>query len=638
MELNRQAFKYAIITWGTITSLFHILIAITGYYEPYVVIPMHVGLIGILGFMLKDWKGQLRTHFDLSFIFDSVIIVALIVTLYNPIHDPYDFQMRYSTMAITQWDRICGLVLIVIALELTRRVVGNALTIFALVFLGYGLWGRYLPGVWRHPGFSPFDIAEFQYFRDFGLWSIVRIIAMYVVLFIIFGRIVDKSKGGLLIQRVGNWLFGASPGGPAKVAVVTSCAFGTITGSAVANVVTTGSFTIPMMKRVGYPAFVAGAVEAAASSGSQIMPPIMGAVAFVMADVLGISYFKVCVAAAVPAILYYWALFVMIDMDARARKIRGIDKDELPTKKDVLELVHVVIPLILLVVTLALGYSVIRAGLIGIFTSLGLAMVRKITRLSIGDVIEALESAARTTVVVSAACVAAGIIVGIVHQTGLGLRLSGQILALTHGYTLWGLVLIAFVSLMLGMGMPTVPAYVITTAVGSTVLAKLGFVPIAANMFILYFAVISCITPPVMVASYAAASIAEADVWKLGMHAVKLAYVKYFIPFIFIYSPALLIVAVPESATRIVMMCLTSVMGVYAMTVALAGYYYKKIGPVERILLAVAGFLMVDPNSYTDIVGVAAFVLLTVLNAPAREALLRKCRLKGKGAFEAESV
>lgn len=630
MESNNRIFKYAVVTWGTITSLFHIAIAVTGYYEPYVVIPMHVGLVGTLGFIVKDWKGKTRVHFDRSFILDCILIIALFVTLYDPIHDPYNFQLRYATMTVTLWDKVCGLVLILLALELTRRAVGSALAIFAVVFLVYGVVGRHLPGVWRHPGFSPLSIAEYQFFTDCSMWSIVRIIALYVVLFIIFGRIVDKSKGGLLIQRVGNWMFGASPGGPAKVAVATSCAFGTITGSAVANVVTTGSFTIPMMKRVGYPNFVAGAIEAAASSGSQIMPPIMGAVAFVMADVLSISYWKVCIAAAVPAFLYYWALFVMVDMDARSRNVKGVSRAQLPTRKEILELIHLLIPVILLVGTLAMGYSVIRAGLIGIYSSVAFAMLRKITRLSLWDVIEALESAARTTVVVSAACIAAGIIVGIVNQTGLGLRLSGEILYLTHGYRMWGLVLIAFISLMLGMGMPTVPAYVITIAVGGTVLAKLGFVPVAYNMFILYFAVVSCITPPVMVASYAAAAVADADVWKLGMHAVKLAYIKYSVPFIFVYSPALLIVAEPQTITRIVLICVTAMIGVYALTVALAGYYYKRIGIVERILLAGAGFMMVYPGIYTDIVGFAAFAVLSAFNIPAREALLRKVRRKAK--------
>jgi TRAP transporter 4TM/12TM fusion protein len=622
-------FKRVVMMWGAIASLFHIYIAVIGYYDPFVVIPTHVFLIGILGFLVLDWKGRQRTRFDRSFLIDLPLIIILIVAVYNPVHNPDQFLEKYYALDTTTGDKLLGLSLILLSLELTRRAVGKTLLLFAVIFLIYDMYGRYLPGELRHQGFSLLKIAEEQYFSDHGMWSIVRIIATYVMLFIIFGSFIDRAKGGVLIQRFGNWIFGASPGGPAKVAVVTSSMFGTISGSAVANVVTTGSFTIPMMKRIGFPPHVAGAVEAAASTGGQIMPPIMGAVAFVMADVLGISYFKVCVAAAIPAILYYWALFSIIDFDARARRMKGIPREELPRLREVLPLVHLVIPIVLLLGTLMAGYSVMMAGLAGIFSTIILSTVRQETRMNFATLFDGLYAAARTTVVVSATCLTAGIIVGVVHQTGLGLRLSGQILTLTHGYPFFGLLLIMGISLMLGMGMPTVPAYVITVAVGATVLAKLGFVPIASHMFILYFAVISCITPPVMVACYAASALAEANVWKIGIHAVKLAFITYLIPFIFIYNPTLLVVAVPTTFAQVLFMFISAAFGTLAATAGLAGYFFQRIPFVVRIGMVISGFLLIQPGVKTDLIGLAIFALLSLTNKAFRNLLYQKFFSKG---------
>jgi TRAP transporter 4TM/12TM fusion protein len=623
---ENRFFKYTVMTWGAVASLFHIYIAVFGYYETYVVIPLHVFLIVGLGFSITDWKGRRRSRFDRSFLLDLILILALFVVTFNPIHNPFDFEMKYAAVDTTLFDKICGLTLIMLVLELTRRVIGKTLVFFALIFIAYCVLGRHLPGVLRHQGFPLLMMAEYQYFSEFGIWSIVRIIAMYVMLFIIFGSFIDRAKGGMFIQRLGNWMFGSAPGGPAKVAVVTSSMFGTISGSAVANVVTTGSFTIPMMKKVGYKPHIAGAVEAAASTGGQIMPPIMGAVAFVMADVLGISYFTVCIAAAVPAILYYWALFTMIDMDARGKGIRGIPRDQLPKFREVFELSHTFIPIFLLLATLIAGFSVMRAGLVGILSTILFAMIRKITRMSLATLFEGLYAAARTTIIASTACLTAGIIVGVIQQTGLGLRLSGHILSATHGYAFIGLVLIMFISLMLGMGMPTVPSYVITVAVGASVLAKLGFIPIAAHMFILYYAVISCITPPIMVASYAAAAVAEADVWKVGAHAVKLAVVTYFIPFIFVYNPSLLLVAVPVSVSNAVVILITSLIGTFAIASSLVGYFFKPIAIWERILLIVCGLLMIQPGWTTDLLGLAFFLLILAKNDVVRNFLLRKIR------------
>jgi TRAP transporter 4TM/12TM fusion protein len=619
-------FKYAVMTWGAVASLFHIYMALVGYYETYVVIPLHVFLIVGLGFSITDWKGRRRSRFDRSFLLDIVLILALFVVTFNPIHDPFAFEMKYAAVDTTLFDKICGLTLIILVLELTRRVIGKGLLFFALLFIGYCVLGRHLPGVLKHQGFPLLMMAEYQYFSEFGIWSIVRIIATYVMLFIIFGSFIDRAKGGMFIQRLGNWLFGSAPGGPAKVAVVTSSMFGTISGSAVANVVTTGSFTIPMMKKVGYKPHIAGAVEAAASTGGQIMPPIMGAVAFVMADVLGIGYFTVCLAAAVPAILYYWALFTMIDMDARGKGIRGIPRDQLPKFREVFELAHTFIPVILLIGTLIAGFSVMRAGLVGIFSTILFAMIRKITRMRLATLWEGLYAAARTTIIASTACLTAGIIVGVIQQTGLGLRLSGHILSATHGYALIGLVLIMVISLMLGMGMPTVPSYVITVAVGATVLAKFGFIPIAAHMFILYYAVISCITPPIMVASYAAAAIAEADVWKVGFHAVKLAVVTYFIPFIFIYNPSLLLVAVPVSIANALVILISSLVGTFAIASSLVGFFFKHIRPWERILLIASGLLMIQPGWQTDLLGFGVFLALLAKNEPVRKFFLERTK------------
>lgn len=632
---ENRFFKYTVITWGAITSLFHVYMAVVGYYDTFVVVPLHVFLIGTLAFCTVDWRGRKRSHFDRSFILDLFLILLLFVVTFNPIHAPADFEMRFSATGTTLFDQVCGLIMIILALELTRRVIGTGLLIFAIIFLVYCVFGPYFPGALRHQGFSVLAVAENEYFSQYGVWGIVRIVAMYVMLFIIFGSFIDRAKAGMFIQQVGNWLFGSAPGGPAKVAVVTSSMFGTISGSAVANVVTTGSFTIPMMKRVGYAPHVAGAIEAAASTGGQLMPPIMGAVAFVMADVLGISYFTVCLAAAVPALLYYWSLFTMIDMDARAKGLRGIPRKDLPKFREVFELIHTFIPVLLLLATLIAGYSVMRAGLVGIFSTIILAMTRKITRMDLATIVDGLYAGARTTVVASVACITAGLIVGVVDQTGLGLRLSGQIMALTHGYAFIGLILIMIISIMLGMGMPTVPSYVITVAVGATVLSKFGFIPIASHMFILYYAVISCITPPIMVACYAAAALAEANVWKVGIHAVKLAVVTYFIPFVFIYNPSLLIVPGNINFFDTVIILITSLVGTFAIACSLVGYFGKKIHWGERILLIASGLLMITPGWKTDLLGLAIFGVIVAKNRETRDWALRKVRLRrGRGVEE----
>jgi len=604
LDLVLKAFT---LMWGVAASIFQIYIALFGIYDPFFVVPIHMMFIGILGFLLFDIKGKQRKRIGRTFIIDLILVAFLLAAIINVLWNGTDFQWKYIWGTATMFDKILGLILIIIVLELTRRCIGWALAIFAAIFVLYDIYGMYFPSVFRHKGFSIFELVEHQYFTTHGLWSVVSVMAMYIMLFIIFGSLIYRSNGGLFIQRFGNWILGSSPGGPAKVSIVTSSMFATISGSSVANVVTTGSFTIPMMKKVGFPPHVAGAIEASASTGGQLMPPIMGAVAFVMADILGIPYFRVCLVALAPSVLYYWSLFIMIDLDARARNIQGLAKGELPSLRDVMELSHLMIPILLLTGALVAGFSAVMAGLVGIFSTLVISSFRKITRMNLKTIIDGLFAASKTAIVASMACAVAGVVVGVVHQSGIGLRISASLLSLTHGYTFIGLILVAIISLILGMGMPTVPAYVITLAIGAGVLTKLGINLIAVHMFILYFAVLSCITPPIMITSYAAASLAEADVWKVGFSAVKLAYIKYIIPFIFVYNPILLIAAVPTKLSEFIWAFLTALVGTFALSAGVINYFFKSTNIIERTLLIFSGLILLAPGRSLDLIGAIIF-------------------------------
>jgi TRAP transporter 4TM/12TM fusion protein len=448
---------------------------------------------------------------------------------------------------------------------------------------------------------------ESLYFGLNGVFGIpIGVSATYIVVFIIFGAFFEKAGGGRAIMDFGKSVAGQFRGGPAKIAVVTSALFGTFSGSAVANVYGTGTFTIPMMKRLGYRPSFAGAVEAAASTGGQIMPPVMGAAAFVMAEFLGVSYTRVMAAAAIPAILYYLAIFVVVDLEAARIGLKGLSREELPRAKDLLRQAHHILPLVVLAWALISGYSPMRSGVLGVLATIALSFLRKEDRLTPRRLFEALVVSGRRTVMMGVATAVSGIIIGIVTLTGVGLNFVGLVVSLSGGIPLVSLVLVMIATIILGMGVPTTVAYIIVAAVVIPALKSLGFAPLPAHMFAFYFAVISMITPPVAPASLAAAQIAGAEFFQTGFTACRLGLIAFVVPFMFIYSPELLLIGTPAA---IVLAAISSCVGVVALSMGVFGWFREKLPTLPRLLFAVGGLLLIKPGWITDLIGVGLLAI-----------------------------
>lgn len=592
------------IVIGIGASLYHIYVPLAGAYQTFILRPMHLLVVGLLALALFDFRGRRRNFLapNWTWLIDGALALALIGAIVNVLVDPAGFEQRFVFYQWTTADTVFAVALVGIVVELSRRCIGLPIAVLLLVMLSYGIWGGDSFSIFRHQPIPPEDLFLSLYMTTKGIFgSPVGVIATYVFLFIIFGAFIERSQTGMLIQRCGLALTGRSPGGPAKVAVVTSAAFGSISGSALANVMATGSVTIPLMKRIGIKPHNAAGIEAAASSGGQLTPPIMGAVAFVMADVTGLPYSQIIIAAALPALLFYISLFVSIDLTARRDRMVGVPAEMMPKKGEVLRLAHMTLPLIALVATLMLGYSPMRAALVGLVTTIAVAAFRPETRLGFRDLLVCLHIGARTAIIATLACAAAGIVVGIINETGLGLRLSSQLLSLTQGSTFLALLLVMVTCVVLGMGVPTVAAYIVTIAIGGPILMELGVPTIAAHMFVLYFAVLSLITPPVMIASFGAAALAEAKVLATGKAAVMYAGLAFVMPFVFVYNPELLIIGSDMGALQLAYTALTAIAGAVAFGVAVSGYPAETV--IERLLYLVIAYCLIDPTPTLNIVG-----------------------------------
>jgi TRAP transporter 4TM/12TM fusion protein len=455
------------------------------------------------------------------------------------------------------------------------------------------------------------------YLTTEGIFGIpLYVSATYVMLFILFGAFVERSGAGQLFMDFALALAGHTSGGPAKVAVITSSLFGTVSGSAVANVMTTGTFTIPLMKRTGYRPGFAGAVEAVASTGGQLMPPIMGAAAFVMAEFLAVSYLTVATFALLPAVLYYVAVFMAVHFEAKRIGLVGLPRADLPRLKEVLiERGHLFLPLIVIISVLLYGRSAAFAALIGIASVVPTTWLRASTRrtFNLNAIVEALEAGARNTVVVALACACAGIVIGTITLTGLGLAFTGLVLTLSQNSLLLALVLTMLAGILLGMGLPTTPAYIVQVALLVPALVKLGVQVEAAHLFVLYFAVLSAITPPVAMAVYAANAISQGTLVDTSWAAVKLGLTGYIIPFMFVFSPALLLIG---DAGLVSLAVVTATIGVVCLAGGLHQHFFLGTArPWERVLLIIAALVLIKPGLMTDVIG---FVLITLTLASQR--------------------
>jgi TRAP transporter 4TM/12TM fusion protein len=514
---------------------------------------------------------------------------------------------------LTLADKVYAVSAIVVVLEGTRRVIGWPLPVTALAFLAYAFFFTRV---------TPEVLMEQVYLSTEGIFgSTLGVSASYVMLFVLFGTFMEKSGAGQLFMDFAMSLTGHTAGGPGKVSIVSSSLFGTVSGSAVANVMVDGPITIPLMKRTGFRPPFAAAVEAVASTGGQIMPPVMGAAAFVMAEFLAVPYAQVALWAAIPAVLYYVAVFCAVHFEAKRHGLAGVPKSQLPKLGRVLaDRGHLFIPALLVLFGLMLGFSGPLCALVGALACLPLAVARKLTRQGLRwmNVIEALEDGARNTLSVAMACAAAGIVIGCVTITGLGITFTELVVEVARNHLVLALVLTACAGIVLGMGMPTTPSYIVMVALLVPAIIKLGAAVPAAHMFAFYFAILSAITPPVALAVYAAAGLARCNMWQAGWESVRIAAPTYIVPFMFVYEPSLLMMGDPIT---ILTSSVSACIGVMCFAAGLQGYLLREARTWERVLLVIAAILLIKPGYASDFVGLALLVGVGLLQKAQKSPL-----------------
>ena len=588
-------------------SLFQLYTATFGVLDAQLQRAVHLGFGLALAYLLypfrRAWTRDSYFHpIDVIFAVLGAAAPAYIVIQYR--------ELVTRAGSVTTPDVITGAVGILLVIEAARRVVGLPMVTVVLVFLAYAFLGPYMPGVLAHRGLTIEQLVSHLYFTTEGIFGIpLGVSSTFIFLFILFGAYLESTGLGKFFIDLANAVAGWASGGPAKVAVLSSGLMGTVSGSSVANVVGTGSLTIPMMKKLGYNANFAGAVEAAASTGGQLMPPVMGAAAFLMAEFVGVPYIEVVKAAAIPALLYFTGVWLGVHFEAKRKNLKGIPRNELPNPLTLLkERGHLAIPLIVIVYLLVSGYTPMRAALFAIVLSIVCAMLRSSTRMKPMEIVYGLERGAKAVLGVLIACAAAGIIIGVVTKTGVGLRLASGLIELAGGMLLPAMFFTMITAIVLGMGVPTTANYVITSTIAAPALVQMGVPLLAAHMFVFYFGIIADVTPPVALAAYAGAGISGGNALKTGVHASKLAIAAFIIPYIFVLSPVILMV--DAEPLTLVIATLSALAGMVALSSALCGFLADHCRSYERLLLIVAGLLMIKPGGTTDIIGFAVFAVI----------------------------
>ena len=578
-------------------AAFHLYAAGISPFTALVQRPIHLALMASLGFLGvgvrgKDERGRTQT----------IVLMAAVVLGCLYIASQQEALVR-RVGAATTLDLVAGGVVIVVVLELARRTAGWGLVAVALAAIAYAFAGPYLPGFLAHRGYDVQRLIEHLYLSTEGIWGIpLGVSADFVYLFVLFGAILEAAGGGELLIGLAGRVARGSRGGPAKTASVASALMGSLSGSAVANVATTGALTIPLMKRSGFRPRMAAAVEAAASTGGQLMPPVMGAGAFILATWTNIPYLQVATAAMIPAALYYAGLYMAIHF-AAAKENLGAPSDP-PRPGMLAQRLHLLVPIVVIVVFLALGRSPMRAAFWGAITVAAAAAARSATRMDREAWRRALIAGSSGTVQVAAACATAGIIVGVASLTGIGLRMSELIITIAQGQLPVALLLTALGSIILGMGLPTTAAYVVLAALGAPALTELGVPLLAAHLFIFYFGCLSNVTPPVALAAYAAAGLAGSSPLRTGVTAMGLAIGGFVVPFAFIYDPFLLL---SGPALGIGATVLGAALGAASLAAGIIGFIGRPVTLAGRVMLVAAGVALLAPGWISDGLGIAAF-------------------------------
>ncbi len=511
-----------------------------------------------------------------------------------------------------EYEIYLGVAAILLVLEAGRRVVGNVLPCMSVIFLLYCYFGNYAPGIFQIRGYSLNRIIQHMYLTPEGIFGLaLGVSATFVIVFIIFGAYLSQSGGAKFFNELALAVAGSKPGGPAKVAVVASGLLGTINGSSVANVATTGTFTIPLMKKVGYPPFYAGAVEACASTGGQLMPPIMGAGAFIMSEFLNIPYLSIAAAAIIPALIYYTAIFTNVHIRACKQKLMGIPKKELPSVREVMKSDgHLLIPVIVVIVTLLMKYTPLRAGFIGVVAVIAVSALKKNTRMSLRDNFNALVEGARGGLGVALACALVGFIVGTSSLTSLGLTISNNIIEISGGHLMLTLVMAMAACLVLGMGLPTTANYIVCSTIIAPALIGMKVLPLSAHLFVFYFGIMADLTPPVCLAAFTGAGIAGASPAKTGMTATRIALASYLLPYCFVYNPMLLLQNV--EAVELVVLVVSAVLGVIALAGSFEGWFCRDLKSYERVLFGIIALLSIHHDFWISVASIAGIAVLAV--------------------------
>ena len=518
-----------------------------------------------------------------------------------------------STKAKPQLDSIMGTIMIIVLLVATYKTTGWPLVITCVVFLVYALLGPYMPGFLAHRGYTWKRVAETMYVSTQSIFGVpAGIAATYIVCFVIFGSFLETFGAGQWFVDIAFAGAGRFRGGPAKTAILSSALMGMISGSPAANVVTTGTFTIPLMKRMGFKPHVAGAVEAVASTGGMFTPPIMGAAAFMMAEFLNVKYSTVAAAAILPAVLYYLSALLVVDSISVKEHLVGLPSNELPSVKQVMKERGLMgLPILMIIVVILMGWSPMKAAFWATILTFVLSFFSKATRPDVKRFFEALESGTKSVVSIAISCAAAGIIVGILQLTGLATRMSVQLVNLAHGNIYIAALLTALITIVLGCGMPPTPTYVILATCLVRPLTEMGASALSAHMFIFMFACVGALTPPVAITAYTAAAIAKSNPNQTGFTSFRMGIVAYIIPFIFLLNPAILL---EGSGMNVVLAAATAILGVFCLTGAIEGYLLKYWSLVARVMLGIGALMMMIPGMTTDLIGIGLVVVAFILD------------------------
>lgn len=614
-------------------SLFHVYTSLFGVFDAMIQRSIHLSFAFCLIYLLypssKKWSRSKLNPIDAV-----LAVLGAGAPLYITILWTKVLSQRAGSP--TQLDIIVGIIGVLLVLEAARRVVGLPIVIVASLFIGYAFAGPYLPGMFAHRGVSVQSLTEHFFYTTEGVFGTpIGVSSTFIFLFILFGSFLEKTGLGQFFIDISNAVAGWASGGPAKVAVITSAFEGMVSGSSVGNTVGSGSFTIPMMKKLGYKPEFAAAVEATASTGGQIMPPVMGAAAFLMAEFTSIPYARIVLAAVLPAALYFFAVFVQVHFEAKRLGLRGMSRSELPKASDILiKKGYLVVPLLVIIWLLTEGATPMKAAIWAIIISVAIAslvslvmvMRRNPASFTVTDLLAGLESGARGALGVIAACACAGIIIGVVTKTGLGLKLGEILVQAAQGKLFLTLAFTMVTSLILGMGVPTTANYVITSTIAAPAVIMIlnalsnagnyGFpadsaaIILAAHMFVFYFGVLADLTPPVALAAFAGAAIAKADPLKTGVQATKLAIAAFLVPYIFVYNPQMLWFGIPEHPIHAVQMVVTAILGIIAVAVAVEGYLFAHTSWWERLLGVVGGICLLIPGWKTDLAGLVMLAIL----------------------------